>query len=442
MKLSVVAKRVTILLMTMALAVAMVACQAATPKPGEKGDPGTPGEQGPKGDPGTTNNEPPMPSKALSMVYLALAGTGKMEKAGPIDLSKHFTDKENAALTYKADSSDKTKATAAVDNSGMLTVTGTGAGSAKITVEAYDGVNTDPAISTFDVMVVASNAIPTVGKTTGVTGEVDAPLGAPGGDPAAASPTVATKLGVKLYDQDEPLTIPLTGLTIDPGTATNFEDGIDYDVAMGKSGDADNIVKVLLAKGKKGVWEITLTPIQPGRQTVVVTLKDKFGAKADSDDDPDGDGTPADDDKLTFVAFVNTPPEHTAKMPDKTLVATGGAAADGFIYTVKKYFETAEKAPTAGGDSGTAEPGALTAQFQSAACSIHTSRTDANANTLTGTTIGTVVTEATATATTVGPPSIAIDPNNVVAAGSFYVTITCMDRDATVSDTAKVTIRK
>ena len=38
-----VIKKIAFLVMTMALAVAMVACQAATPKPGEQGDPG---EQG------------------------------------------------------------------------------------------------------------------------------------------------------------------------------------------------------------------------------------------------------------------------------------------------------------------------------------------------------------------------------------------------------------
>ena len=53
MKVSIAAKRVVILLMTMALAVAMVACSAAAGKPGPAGP------QGPKGDPGDTTTTPP-----------------------------------------------------------------------------------------------------------------------------------------------------------------------------------------------------------------------------------------------------------------------------------------------------------------------------------------------------------------------------------------------
>ena len=67
-----------------------------------------------------------------------------------IDLGKHFMDAENAALTYKAESSDKTVATVEV-KAGMLSVTGKQAGMATVTVNAYDGVNTDSAMSSFDV---------------------------------------------------------------------------------------------------------------------------------------------------------------------------------------------------------------------------------------------------------------------------------------------------
>ena len=78
--------------MAMALAVAMVACQAATPKPGAKGDPGDPGAPGPAGPAGTTDNEQPMVTKPLPMVYLAMVGTGAKKMTDGLDLSKHFSE--------------------------------------------------------------------------------------------------------------------------------------------------------------------------------------------------------------------------------------------------------------------------------------------------------------------------------------------------------------
>ena len=105
MKVAITAKRVVILMMTMALAVAMVACEAATPtpKPGEKGDTG---DTGPPGPAGTSDNAEPMPVKDLPMLYIALGGSGMSpgKMAADITLGDHFKDAETPTLTYKVKS--------------------------------------------------------------------------------------------------------------------------------------------------------------------------------------------------------------------------------------------------------------------------------------------------------------------------------------------------
>ena len=105
--------------MTMALAIALVACPAATPKAGDKGDPGDPAKQ------------PPYVALAITDVSV-VQGMSKT-----VDLSKAFRDPEKKALAFDAESGDETKAKAAVAGT-TLTVTGVGVGTTSIVVTATD----------------------------------------------------------------------------------------------------------------------------------------------------------------------------------------------------------------------------------------------------------------------------------------------------------------
>lgn len=433
-----VVKKITFLMMTMALAVAMVACQAATPTPGDKGDPGTPGERGPQGEPGTTDNAPPMAiaDKPFKNVYLALAGSGKMNPSGAIDPSGHFSDAEKAALTFEAMSSDAAIATVKVA-AGKITVTGKAAGMATVTVSAYDGVNTDPATASFDVTVVANNIAPVITPAEGTItdGTAPTPLGAYTAadltDAVVAATPPMESLQTLLYMVDGMRKVTLAAaFNIVPGAASDFADSLVYEVAMGAAGSGDDVVSVAIENDvAKNQWNVVLTPLKAGRQNVVITVKDKFGAThtydSDSTDTPNVDDmTPV---TLNFTAWVNSPPSLIAGMPlpDKLLVGTGTDGANTFTYYYEQYFDIDEIDKATPSLTATE----LGTGFRGAECSV-----DPDPATQAGLTyVG------TAPAADVG---VTADPDDAdVVEGSFTLTITCTDRDATVSDTAKVTLR-
>ena len=118
MKVAITAKRVVILMMTMALAVALVACSGAAGKPGEAGKDAEPLKLAPF----KVGKIPAMP--------LVVGG-----KPGTVDLSEHFSDPAGRALTYTATSSMMAHATVKVDKM-TLTVTAVAAGESTITVTA------------------------------------------------------------------------------------------------------------------------------------------------------------------------------------------------------------------------------------------------------------------------------------------------------------------
>ena len=68
--------------MTMALAVVMIACEAAAGKPGDPGQPGAPGE------PGEPGGVPPSVEEPISDLGLLTTGTMATHT---IDLDKHFS---------------------------------------------------------------------------------------------------------------------------------------------------------------------------------------------------------------------------------------------------------------------------------------------------------------------------------------------------------------
>ena len=416
------------LVMTIGLAVAMVACQAATPKPAEKGDPGAQGPAGEQGPPGTTDNEPPMATNNFEKVYLALKGTGAMASKTGIDLSKYFMDAENAALTYKATSSNEAAATVEV-KAGMLSVMGKGAGSATITVNAYDGVSTESAESSFDVEVVASNVAPSVTVVSGTSG-------------GGANLASYTALSANLYSEIE-VTVKMD---VDAGVAAGAKDAVTFNAIMGAKDADDDVVSVKVAEkaGKPGEFVITLTPKNSGRQTVYLLMEDKFGAEEW-------------DEALSFVAMVNTVPTRDDDLPAGKLYLTGDGRNDE-TYTLSDYFVLTEKAKsgistTYANDSDLAAAGAMT----------RGQKYVANRDTEVPADLDTAITDATCTAT-MDDPSIATVGNGTttgglvtltgtnVAAGTFtatavkegstVLTIVCRDIEGGASGTAAITVRR
>ena len=119
----------TFLLMTMALAVAMVACQGAVGKTGETGDTGPPG---PPGAPPEPVNLAPIPTPAFQPLMLMDEGAAKT-----VDVEPHFHDPEGETLTF--DASAAPAGIIDVSRAGsVLTVTPVAAGEAVITVTATD----------------------------------------------------------------------------------------------------------------------------------------------------------------------------------------------------------------------------------------------------------------------------------------------------------------
>jgi hypothetical protein len=341
-----------------------------------------------------------MATMDFSMVYLALAGSGKMDVHTNKDLNKHFSDKEKAALEYDADSSDKAIATVKVEGK-VLTVSGKKAGSATITVKAYDGVNADPVMNSFDVMVVASNAAPTIEAALSDSGD--------GND--------VGKLGGKLYVSRGASKITVTSIIYE-GLVVGVEDAVTFSAEMGKAGDAsDDIVSVSVVRGSKlNSWDVTLTPLRPGKQNVRMTIKDKFGAPASTEDLA----------KWNFEALVNTPPKLAIELPDEIILAL--RASTGNTISIATYFDTTEKAPTTGPLMTTDDP-PEPENAPAGETVIDTTCTYAT---------GPVQPEEAITGTLTNTGELTLV---TTTARSYELTIVCQDDEAVVFDATKVMIR-
>ena len=108
--------------MTMALAVALVACEAAAGKPGAPGEPG----------------ETPKLAPVIKVPFEPVALMVEGDAAEPIDVSAHFYDPEGETLTYAIAVDPAEGVVTAALAEGMLTITPVAEGSATITVTATD----------------------------------------------------------------------------------------------------------------------------------------------------------------------------------------------------------------------------------------------------------------------------------------------------------------
>ena len=121
-----VVKKITLLLMTMALAVAMVACSAAAGKPGPagpKGDTGEPGEPpATTPEPGTTPGQagPVQTITGIDDLIFNDSGTGEMDaRSMPVNLPDHFYP---AGLMYDYEPKDSEVVDITLSDDGMLSV--------------------------------------------------------------------------------------------------------------------------------------------------------------------------------------------------------------------------------------------------------------------------------------------------------------------------------
>ena len=215
-----VVKKIAFLLMTMALAVVMVACQAAAP--GKAGAPGAPGEPAPR-----------LPYLNTGFADVELSATGEMATR-PIILAGHFVDPHEGALTYSASSPSDVVETSV--SGSTLTLTAVKEGTATVTVgaENKDGASAFNPGAQFTVTVM----------------ETVAPIVKEGGIPDQT-----------LYKDDSPVALTLTKADADSMGYFTHGSAITYDVSSSPVG-------VVTAVEAEGV--LTLTPLVTGQTIVTV----------------------------------------------------------------------------------------------------------------------------------------------------------------------------
>ena len=270
----------------MALAVAFVACQAATPKAKDP-DPGPPGKDAPPA--------PQRPYVDVEFENVKLAVTGEMAMK-TIPLGNHFVDPDrkegDPPLTYDATSAKPDVVTASVSGS-TLTLTAVAEGRARITVKATD-----------------KDGLSSSGAEPGARFYVDVMKTVP--------PDVMPILNQTLYMDDDPMTITLTKAEADSGTGHFFHAlPITYEVSIS--------IPVVTAEVAEGV--LTLTPLVVGGTTVTVEATT-------------ADGKPATD---SFTVTVKEGSKPVAPMPEgmieaKTLMVGG----DPVTFDVEDNFSDAD----------------------------------------------------------------------------------------------------
>ena len=294
-----VVKKIMFLLMTMALAVAMVACSGAAGTPGPAGPPGkdapTPDPTTPT-TPTTTPTTPTDPTGAapevtmmFSNVYLTLKGGRKTDS---FEMSAHFNDVDSL-LKYTLSSTDATVATA-VEKNGTLTITAIKDGTATITVTASDDEGLSKASADIAVTVVKENAAPT---THGL-------------NKTDRTNLLEKRLYYRDGDQTRTVTVVANPGAVVAGAAGSVTDSIlvdDFKVVIGKAkanGDddiSDNKISVTVTKTTGAhSYSIVIDPNEDGfggltSQMVKIYPKDMFGAMVK--------------DPWEFTAMYNPPPE-------------------------------------------------------------------------------------------------------------------------------------
>ena len=222
--------------MTMALAVAMVACSGAV---------GKPGEPGPKGEPG--DPAPPAPPANLAPQVRSLTFDSEQLREGgdaiTVNVASNFYDPDgdDAALVLSFSVAQTARFVDVEHDAGVLTITPVDAGEAVITVTATDGDLT--ASATLTVTVVDAGDPMYIGSLSGETLTFGGRQTIPGSKiessfdgegltfSAIARPEDAMIVDVDMDNPDDPNEVTITALQTE-GTATVTITATDEDGDM------------------------------------------------------------------------------------------------------------------------------------------------------------------------------------------------------------------
>ena len=386
----------------------VIACQGPVGLTGAAGATGPTGPAGTSEEPALTN-EAPMPIKPFEAVRLAL----DTPSVRNLDLSDYFKDAETPALTFTAKSDKEDVAavklhsetsvepTAAMDGPAiatMLAIKGLIAGKAKVTVTAYDGVNA-PINAMIDVTVVATNSDPTVTITSAVTDLQMAFDAALKNDAFGKLYLTGSYGGAKSFKFKAQISTGADGKTED-GDSTKFV--VTYGGTDTTSAIATATVSPAPTSTALVEYTVTVTPLKAGMEMITIKVEDSFGSSSAV-----GTGTGA------VTVIVNTPPTvqmDAMKMPvtmkDATLYISGDTGHE-VTYDVATYFVI--EADT---------------------------RCTYSASPSTAVVVGTKTASTLATVTFIESVLLV----TAVRAGTFDVTLTCRDKEATVTDSARVTV--
>ena len=462
---------------------------------GTTGTPGTPDNAGPTAS-GTIPTQylvvdglKTRPATPATPTAAAAAGNyGSVD----IDLNAYFTDTKTPALSFTVVSADKTIAslnTSATTNlitggGSTLTVTAKGVGTVAtetsatvtITVKAFDGVN-DPVEASFDVVVVKSNRPPSV---TGVD-PIDDLV-----DKVAVTTPATPAVNNKLYKAAGTITREFKA------TIGTEKEKFSFRAIVGNGKAADAVVSVT-------------KPVSAGTNTYSVSIKALKPSVSDdpvnmpADGLPNPDATPmmvkifamdsfgAESLVTKFYVVVNRPPVVGLDLTNVVLFRGSNTAAaeargwvpsvswPGVMYTLDEYFDDLDLSgivPAADTTAGNVDYiGDTTCTFSTSpkqptgrtgttavpATADEAAVLEIKADPATATTLATVnngAAAATKDQTTlvdskgVGPTGEVDNDAEVMvsaapagALGPLTLTITCEDPDATVSSSARITVR-
>ncbi|MCY4559067.1 MAG: hypothetical protein OXF79_22360, partial [Chloroflexi bacterium] len=253
MKVAITAKKAVMLLMTMALAVAFVACQGAAGLPGEAGEAGQPGAPG---EPGETPKLVPLVKDSFpSVLTPPLVEEGE---AATVDLSTHFHDLEGQALTYTiaVDPAEGVVTAELADTT--LTIAPVAEGEATITVTATD--TDDLSVSATIMVTVAPE-----GMMPPVRTEVEAPVVS-----VDVNQTHTIEDISRFFSESEEETLTYSAPVVDPpltATATldidEADSTLDLIIRGDAYGEATVTVTVTDEDGLTASLEISVTVEKP-----------------------------------------------------------------------------------------------------------------------------------------------------------------------------------
>ena len=244
MKVSITAKRAVILFMTMALAVAMVACSGAVGKTGEPGPKGEPGDTAPPAPPA---NLAPFSNVPFDPIFLVEEGPAYVID----DLNAHFHDPEGQTLTFAAKAVPKGVVTAVIAGSSL-------------TVEAIDADITEKVTATITVTATdtESSGTATIAVTVDPEGMV----------PARYNETLDPHVALMPGQEHT-----IEGSKIESAFEENEGESLSYSSSVNEEGAS----RVRVTQAADNTFTITALADNLGDATVTITATDEDNLPSD-----------------------------------------------------------------------------------------------------------------------------------------------------------------